>query len=106
MKPIKIYPKCSHRRIYFIRRGKYRCASCKYEWIPHRLPLYLSRDEWIKILKWFLHGISSKAISYETGINRRRVLRALTVVRIAMSKNIPEIFSGTIEVDETHIGGQ
>ena len=68
------------------------------------MPLYLNRREWIKILKWFLHGISSKKISKETGINRQRVLRALLIVREVISKNIPDVFSGTVEVDETYIG--
>jgi len=106
MKPKKICPRCSHKKIYIIRRGKRRCASCKYEWIPDRLPLHLSRKEWINILKWFFHGLSAKAISHETEINRWRIHRALIKVRTAMAKDVPEIFSGTIEVDETYIGGQ
>ena len=99
-------PKCFHEKVYVIRRGKRRCASCKYEWTPDRLPLYLSRKDWVKILKWFVHGLSAQAISYETGINRWRIHRALNKVRIAMSKDIPDVFSGTIEIDETYIGGQ
>ena len=106
MKHNKICPKCSLRKIYIIRRGKCRCARCKYEWSPQSLPLYLSRREWVKILKWFLRGLSGQAISYETDINRWRVLRALTKVRITISRDIPEVFSGTIEIDETYIGGQ
>ncbi len=102
----KVCPRCSHKKIYGIRRGKQRCASCKYEWIPNRLPLHLNRKEWIKVLKWFLHGLSAQSISNETGINRWRIHRALNTVREAMSKDIPEVFSGTIEIDETYIGGQ
>jgi len=30
--------------------------AVKYEWAPHRLPLYLSHREWIKILGWFLRA--------------------------------------------------
>jgi len=103
---MKLCPRCSYKKIYEIRRGKLRCASCKYEWKPDRLPLYLSRREWMKILKWFLHGVSAKAISEETGINRQRILRALTLVREAMIKDVPKVFSGIVEVDETYIGGQ
>ena len=102
----KVCPRCSNKKIYEIRRGKQRCASCKYEWIPNRLPLHLNRKEWIKVLKWFLHGLSAQAISNETGINRWRIHRALNTVREAMSKDIPEVFSGTIEIDATYIGGQ
>lgn len=102
----KVCPRCSFKKIYEIRRSKYKCANCKYEWSPNRLPLYLNRREWIKILRWFLHGLSAQAITYETGINRWRIHRALNNVRIAMSKDIPDTFSGTIEIDETYIGGQ
>jgi len=34
------------------------------------------------------------------------VLRALTIIRTALTKDVPEIFSGTVEVDETYLGGQ
>ncbi len=46
------------------------------------------------------------AIAQETRIERKRVLRALTYVRMAFQKDIPDVFSGTVEVDETYIGGQ
>ena len=59
-----------------------------------------------KILHWFLRGLPVVAIAQETGIERKRVLRALTYVRMAFQKDIPEVFSGTVEVDETYLGGQ
>jgi transposase len=34
------------------------------------------------------------------------VLRALTTIRTTLTKDVPEIFSGTAEVDETYLGGQ
>ena len=106
MKSVKQCPKCSFKKVYSLRRRKSRCAQCKYEWNPHRLPLYLSRKNWVKILRWFLRGLSSQAVSYETGINRWRILRALTQVRRIMIQDVPDVFSGTIEIDETYIGGQ
>ena len=42
----------------------------------------------------------------ETGIHRQRVLGALTFARMIFQKNIPEVFSRIVEVDETYIGGQ
>ena len=70
------------------------------------MPLYLTCKEWREIIKWFLHGISSKEISKETGVNRQRILRALLITREVMRKDIPDVFSGTVEIDETYIGGQ
>jgi transposase-like protein len=106
MKFKKVCPRCSFNKIYVIRRKKWRCAYCKYEWVPYYLPLYLGHKKWVKILQWFLRGLSGRQIALETGINRTRILRALTKVRMVMFTDVPDVFSGTIEVDETYIGGQ
>lgn len=99
-------PKCGCDKLWTIRRKKVRCSSCRYEWIPNRLPLHLKRHGWTKILHWFLRGLPSAAIAQETGLHRQRVLRALMYVRMAMQRDIPDVFSGVVEVDETYLGGQ
>ncbi|MCH8012830.1 MAG: IS1595 family transposase [Candidatus Marinimicrobia bacterium] len=98
--------RCGCQKLYSVRREKKRCSSCGYEWRSGRLPLHLTRKEWSKILHWFLRGLPAVAIAQETGLHRQRILRALMHVRAAMQKDIPEIFSGIVEVDETYIGGQ
>lgn len=49
---------------------------------------------------------SSNEIEQLTGLNRKRILRALFYVRAVMSKDVPDILSGIVEVDETYVGGQ
>ena len=49
----------------------------------------LTRNEWRTLLRWFLRGVSSAQIALETGLDRKRVLRALTVVRLAMMDSVP-----------------
>jgi transposase-like protein len=99
-------PKCRSKKVYRLGSGKRRCARCRYEFVPHRLPLYLSRDQWKEIIRWFLLEQSSENISLRTSIERKRVLRALTRVRRALTKDVPDVFTGTVEVDETYLGGQ
>jgi transposase len=99
-------PKCEAKKVYLLSNKKRKCSQYKYEFTPHRLPLYLTRDQWRKIIGWFLLELSSQNISLRTGFERRRVLRALTIIRTSMTKDVPEIFSGTVEVDETNLGGQ
>jgi len=53
-----------------------------------------------------MRGQSAKSISEETGLDRLRVIRALIYVRKAMKTDIPDQFSGIVEVDETYMGGQ
>jgi len=86
--------------------GKRRCSKCKYDFIPHKLPMRLTRDEWKQIIRFFLMEQSSNSIIERTRFERRRVFRALTKIRIVLAKDVPEIFSGTVEVDETYVGGQ
>ena len=99
-------PKCNQKKLYKMSDGKRRCARCQYEFIPHKLPLTFLRDEWKEILHLFLMEQSSNSIAEQTGFNKQRVMRALTIIRRAMTKDVPEIFSGTVEVDETYLGGQ
>lgn len=99
-------PKCKAKKVYRLGSRKRRCARCRYDFVPHRLPLHLTRDEWKEIIRWFLLEQSSQNIALRTSIERKRVLRALTLVRRALTCDVAEIFSGTVEVDETYIGGQ
>lgn len=54
----------------------------------------------------FFKGFSSQNIALETRIERKRVLRALLCIRETMAQDIPSVFSGTVEIDETYLGGQ
>jgi transposase-like protein len=49
---------------------------------------------------------NSNSIIERTLFERRRVFRALTKIRLVLAKDVPDIFSGTVEVDETYVGGQ
>lgn len=98
--------RCENTKLWSIRRAKLKCSKCRYEWAQNKLPLNLTKSEWKKALRYFLLGLSSNKIASETGLNKQRVLRALGKAREVMIKDIPEIFEGHVEVDETYIGGQ
>ena len=48
------------------------------------MPLRLSPQQWRAILRWFVRGAASATIAHETGLERKRVLRALLIVRRAL----------------------
>jgi transposase len=98
--------KCNSKKLYKMSDGKRRCARCHYEFTPHKLPLTFSRREWKEIIHLFLMEQSSNSIAERTGFDKQRVMRALTKIRLVMIKDVPDIFSGTVEVDETYLGGQ
>ncbi len=99
-------PRCGGHRWWRLRSGKRRCSACRYDQrIGTGLPLRLSRPEWRRLLYFFSLGLSSAQIANETGLRRERVRRALLLVRSAMARDIPPVFSGVVEVDETYVGG-
>jgi hypothetical protein len=40
----------------------------------------------------FLGGLPNREISLETGIERKKVLKALLLIRTLMAQDIPEVF--------------
>jgi transposase len=77
-------PRCGARKSWRLRDGRRRCADCRYDWKPGRLPLRLSLRQWRAVLRWFVRGASSAEIARETRLERKRVLRALMLVRRAI----------------------
>ena len=98
-------PRCGGTRAWMIRGEKRRCTRCRYDWRPG-LPLWLTRHQWGALLRWQLRGLRAAAIARECGVERKRVLRALLYVRAAMLRAVPPVFHGTVEVDETYLGGR
>ena len=101
-------PRCLKKDFYTIRRGKKRCKHCCYEWsLTSKIAgLRLSKNNWKKILFWFVLGHSLRTISKQTKISHYSVEKAVAIARRIMIKDIPGVFSGTVEVDETYLGGQ
>ena len=97
---------CAEKSFWRIRRGKLRCKNCLYEFPFKRKLLGLTRYQWEKLLKWFLRCQSVNVVVEETGISKYKVLMTLGLIREVMRKDIPEVFSGIVEVDETYLGGQ
>jgi len=80
-------PRCSSEKSWRLGDGRRRCARCRFDWRPGRLPLRLTRPAWQAVLEWFVRGAPSAQIANETGLDRKRVLRALTAVREAIARS-------------------
>lgn len=98
--------KCLGNKFWHVHRGKLRCQNCLYEFKPKFGGLSLSKYQWKKLLKWFLRCLSVNVIVEETGISKYKVLKVSKLVRQIMTKDIPQVFDGMVEVDETYLGGQ
>ena len=77
-------PRCGASKSWLLKDGRRRCAVCRRDWRPGRLPLRLSPRQWRDVLRWFVRGATAAEIAAETGLDRKRVLRALLIVRRAI----------------------
>ncbi|MDI6891947.1 MAG: IS1595 family transposase [Actinomycetota bacterium] len=54
----------------------------------------------------FLLEHSTNTILARVPVSKYKLLKILTLLRAAMAKDIPDVFEGVVEVDETYVGGQ
>ncbi len=64
------------------------------------MPLRLTTPQWRMVLRWFARGMTSAQIARETRLDRKRILRALLVVRRRMSELAPSAVVLAHERDE------
>lgn len=103
---LKTCTNCSRKKFYKMGRGNWRCAHCRKDFVAPKLPLRMSRKQWRQLLHWFLLEQNTNSLVLHTGLEKGRILRALMYARKAMAKDVPQAFCGTVEVDETYLGGQ
>jgi len=99
-------PRCLGKKFWKVRRGKLRCKNCRYEFKANKFLLRLNRYQWKKFLKWFLISGRIKVIMEQMKFSKYKVLKCCDFVRRVMLQDIPKVFDGIVEVDETYIGGQ
>jgi transposase-like protein len=105
-------PHCKHTTIYKFANGKrYRCAKCKEDFTIKTKSVF--GESKISLRKWFMaiyllttsgKGISSVQLAKQIGVTQRTGWFIDHRIRSAMSQNGGQLF-GTIEADETFIGG-
>ena len=105
--------RCRTRKIYWIRRDRYRCGQCGYEfsdfagrWInkvklPHR--------DWLWLIKLFELGTSARKASQQLGISYPTVHKAFHLIRqsiTAHSRHGDLLLDGEIGAKETYFGNR
>lgn len=107
-------PRCSHRKAWITKKRQYHCCQCQFQNTvtagtilqDTRKPLRL----WFRAM-WYItsqkSGVSALGLQRVLGFNRyETVWMWLHKLRVAMVRPGRDLLSGTIEVDETYIGGQ
>ena len=104
--------RCHGYQIYRILGKRYRCKRCGYtfhdftgRWINY---LRISCRQWLWIIKLFEIELSARKIAEKIDLSYPTVLKALTVIRMAIISNSsdPQLLAGQIELDESYFGGR
>jgi len=98
---------CGSKSLWKVRRNRLKCSKCRREFSPRKSGgLSLSRYQWQKIIQWFVLEQSVEKIQEQTTVSKYLILKSLLVLRKLMLRDVPKAFRGTVEADETYLGGQ
>lgn len=105
-------PHCGHKEVYQFSGGKrYRCAKCKQDFTIKTKTVF--GESKLPIRKWYIaiylltttsKGISSVQMAKHVGVTQKTAWFMDHRIRAALKQNKGQLF-GTVEIDETYIGG-
>lgn len=97
---------CFGKEFWFLKDGRLKCQSCRQVFTYQAYPFSLKPTILRKVIQEFLLEHSTHVILSRVKISKYKLLKILTLLRRVMRKDVPSVFSGIVEVDETYLGGQ
>lgn len=102
-------PHCGYTRSWVIRRYHRKCKKCRREFSPPtRFPVNgyrLGADEWRETISAFLEYGTIVRVARAVRRSYATMQKAVALIRRVMTDDVPFLFSGTAEADETYVGG-
>ena len=102
----RICSKCSNNDFWSLKDGRFRCTKCRKTFSDPRQKIRIPKAKLRKVVQEFLLEHSTNITLSRVDISKYMLLKILTLLRVAMTQDLPEVFEGTVEVDETYLGGQ
>ena len=102
----RICPKCSNTKIWSLQDGRFRCAKCRQTFSDSRKRIHIKTTILRNVIEEFVLEHSTNIILNRVAVSKYMLLKILTLLRVAMTHDLPAVFEGTVEVDETYLGGQ
>jgi len=99
-------PQCQSRDFWRLGDGRFKCQHCGQRFSKPRSQLTITVNLLRQIVSEFLLEHSTNVILSRIKISKYQLLKTLTLLRIAITKDVPKVFFGIVEVDETYLGGQ
>ena len=95
-------PKCFESDFWKTRDNRLKCRNCRHLFIPRLNPFNLSNRILNEIIIEFLLGHSTNIILERVNVSKYKLLKILTVLRILMTKDLPEVFANIVKSKETY----
>lgn len=97
-------PKCFESRFWKTGDNRFKCRSCRYIFSPKPNPINLSSKILNVVVSEFLLEHSTNIILERVNISKYKLLKVLTLLRILMTKDVPDVFERIVKLDEAQIG--
>jgi len=105
-----ICERCGSHRFWYTSRGTRKCRSRHRERVVRApYPIHgfrLSRTAWFQAIEAFLTRETVRSVEERCRCSHQTATNVVAVIRETMTRDIPALFSGTYEADETYVGGQ
>lgn len=108
-----ICPHCTHEEAYVFSDGiRYKCTKCQLKFTAKTGTFMdsskLPTIKWIYAMYLILHkkGISSIQLGKDIGVTQKTAWFVLQRIRFALGNESDEMLDGTVEIDETFVGGK
>jgi len=106
-------PRCDSKATKIANRFQYDCDSCHYQFSVTARTIF--HDSHLSLWKWFVatallceskKGMSACQIQRTIGVSYKTAWYLCHRIRAAMLEVAPEKLGGTVEIDETYVGGK
>lgn len=105
---------CGSKKVYrILKRNQFVCGDCSHQFSVTAKTIF--HDTHLPLWKWFLatyllcesrKGMSANQMKRQLGISYKTAWYLCHRIRAAMLEVAPEPMSGTVELDETYVGGK
>ncbi len=103
----KLYPYCPTKtKLWQLKDKRFKFSKCLRKFSLNKGKIKISKKILKQIISEFVLEHSTNTILERVNISKYKLLKILTIIRAEMTKNIPDVFEGIVEVDETYIGGK
>ena len=99
-------PRCKNNKFWQLSDSRLKCVRCRTRFSKPKSKYLIKSRLLRKVIQEFILEHSTNTILARVNISKYKLLKVLTLIRRAMTTDLPEVFSGIVEVDETYLGGQ